>query len=529
MCGIFCFKGEERSTNELIKGLKSLDYRGYDSWGVFSKGNKIIYKKEIGNLIEIEEDKSRLFLSHSRWAVQGKVCKLNCHPVKTNKILVVHNGIIENCSELRKTFKFTFKTETDTEIISSLINYFYQKGFDLTESVRLTSYKLKGDFSFVATDGINLVGFRKNTPLVIGKKNGYFLSSDVQSILLFTDKISFIKNEGLVTIKNSGFKTEIELDGKEPVFEIITDKPEKLELDNYLIKEILDQVKVIKQINKLDLEKINENRIVLIGSGSSYHAALFGERLFRYSGIDASSVQASEFISTGNEYVIAITQSGETMDVIKAVKKVKEDVLIITNNSMSELARNYPSIYTEIGIEKSVAATKTFFSQIAVLTLLSGKELKPELFKLISKTTRKLLKKTAEKIIEIDKDPILIGNELSYPIALEGALKIKEVSYIHSEGFSGNELKHGPIALIEKNTPVIVLESNINSNINEVKSRGAFIIYIGTKKTGLEDIFIKVNDVITQIIPLQLLAYELGILKKVNLDKPRGLAKTVTV
>jgi len=529
MCGIFCYKGNEEKTTDLIKGLKALDYRGYDSWGVFSKGDKTIYLKKIGNKIEIEEDKSRLFLSHTRWRTHGPISEINTHPIKTEKILVVHNGIIENCEELKKDFKLKFETETDTEVISCLINNFYKKGFKLEEAVRLTSYKLKGDYSFVATDGVNLVGFRKNTPLVIGKKNGYYLSSDVQSILLFTDKIAFIPNEGLVIIKNNGFKTEIELDGKKPVFEVITDKPEKLELDNYLIKEILEQVKIIKKINKIHIPELNKKRIVLIGCGSSYHAALFGERLFRYSGIDATAVQASEFIPV-KEFVIAITQSGETLDVIKAIKKVdREDVLVITNNPMSETAREYSSLFTNVGVEKSVAATKTFFSQIAVLTILSGRELTPDLFKLISKTTRKLINKTAEKIIKLNKDPIVIGNGLSLPLALEGALKIKEVSYIHSEGFSGNELKHGPMALIEKNTPVIVLESDILSNLNEVKSRGAFVIYIGTKKTGFENVFIKVNDLITQIIPLQLLAYELGILKDVNLDKPRGLAKTVTV
>lgn len=469
-------------------------------------------------------------LSHnSRWRTHGPISEINTHPIKTNKILVVHNGIIENAGILKKAFKLKLETETDTEVISSLINYFYLKGFDLPEAVRLTSYQLKGDFSFVATDEVNLVGFRRNTPLVIGKKNGFFLSSDVQSILLFTNLISFIPNESIVTIKNNGFKENITINGKKPEFEVITDKPEKLELDNYLIKEILDQVKVTKQINGLDLKPIKEKRICLIGCGSSYHAALFGEKLFRYSGIDANASQASEFIPM-DEFVIALTQSGETLDVIKAIKKVNPNkVLVITNNSMSELARNYPNIYTEVGIEKSVAATKTFFSQLAVLTVLSGRDLKPELFKLISKTTRTLITKTAKKIISINKDPIVIGNGLSFPLALEAALKIKEVSYIHSEGFSGNELKHGPIALIEANTPVIVLESNINSNINEVKSRGAFVIYIGTKKTGLEDVFIKVNDTITQIIPLQLLAYELGVLKGIKVDKPRNLAKTVTV
>jgi glucosamine--fructose-6-phosphate aminotransferase (isomerizing) len=535
MCGIFCYKGVGRETSELLDGLRKLDYRGYDSWGVYSVGDKEIYKREVGRITEIEKTKSNLFLSHCRWATNGIVSETNTHPIKSGKIYVVHNGIIGNADKIKKVLTklrgSVFKTDTDSEVISEYVNKITTSVKSLKIAVEIVVKNLTGDFAFVLTDGVELIAFRRNTPLVIGVgKQEFFVSSDVQSFLSFTNKVIYLENDSVSVIGD-------DFDSDKPYeIEKIEISPTKKDFEHFMIKEIFDQINVFKKIEEMEINPINKYseldnncRVILTGCGSSYHAALFGERIFREVGLDASAVPASEYIGL-DDYLIAITQSGETKDVIDAVKKAGE-VLVITNNSTSNLSRNYSSIITHIGKEKSVAATKTFMSQIAVLISLAEynlpKRVYNNFYKLLSKSSRKKILEVAKLI---KKDPIVIGNGLSYPFALEGALKIKEVSYIHSEGFSGNELKHGPIALVETGTPVIALESpGIINNVNEAKSRGAFVIYIGKTKTGLENVFIKVNDVISQIIPLQLLAYELGVLKGVNVDFPRNLAKTVTV
>jgi len=530
MCGIFCYIGSEMKTTELIKGLKKLEYRGYDSWGVFAKrenGDEYLFK-EVGHNIKIDEFNTSILLGHSRWSTTGRVTKENAHPIKSGLVTIVHNGILENYIELKEILVksgYNFETETDTEVIAACINNMVTKTFleAVNESIKL----FKGNMAFVVTNGVDLIAFRRNTPLVLGVvDDGYFISSDVQSFLSFTNKVIYLDNSVTKIDKNLKIQSTSQLEA-----EIIDSKIEitgKNDFDHFMIKEIMEQIDIFKKIDELDIKQLKKERFILIGCGSSYHAALFGERILRQVGIDATAKQASEYIKLPGDRVIALTQSGETIDVLNALENTVNPI-IITNNQTSLVAKKYNSIITNVGLERSVAATKTFTAQLAVLMKLAGFELEPvfnNFFKLVTKSSRKFIKEVAEIILK--GYPIIIGNELSYPLALEGALKIKEVSYLHSEAINGTELKHGPIALIEEGSIVIVLESNgIDKIIDELKARGAFVIYIGTKKKG--DVFIKVLNQISQIIPLQLLAYELAVLKGVNPDYPKNLAKSVTV
>jgi len=589
MCGIVGYIGTKQAAPILLKCLKNLDYRGYDSAGIaISHDGGIFVKKDVGKLSEVfsEADtkiKGNIGIAHSRWATHGGVTKENAHPHLSNdgKIAVVHNGIIENFQELRKFLQkegFTFKSETDTEVIPILIEYFIKQGNDFITAVKLTIKKLDGSYALAIINSEKnvLIAVRKESPLVVGvADHGYFVASDVPSFLDYTKKVIFLYDDDMVVLNNQikfyNFSKSHEVEVERPIDTIEWDveQAKKGDFDHFMLKEISEQAEIIKLAaaqNKEDIMKVVEaikkaKGVYFVACGSSYNACLSASYKFaKLANKHINVALASEFPNFKDflipeSLVIAVSQSGETADVLEAVKAAKErkaKIVSIVNVVGSSLARYSDiTLLQRAGPEICVLATKSYTSQLAILTLLAyalvdkfdeGKfrlrELVNYIYYLTSANTRRYIKNLAEKLKNVN-DIYLIGRDLQYPTALEAALKIKEVSYIHAEGFAGGELKHGTIALIEPGTPCIVFTSTQNekqiiTNAMELKARGAYIIGIGPKNNEVFDFFIKVREAeeansICQIIPIQILAYQLAILRGCNPDKPRNLAKSVTV
>jgi glucosamine--fructose-6-phosphate aminotransferase (isomerizing) len=607
MCGIVCYVGNRKAAPILMNGLKKLEYRGYDSAGICTVDNKsVLVKKDIGKIDEIDEKinltdlNGNIGISHCRWATHGSVTKENAHPHTdcSGNISIVHNGIIENHAELKKELEekgHKFSSETDTEVIAHLIEENYNG--DLKEAVLKALKKLDGSYALgvIHSSHDELIAARNESPLIIGIGDGEnFISSDVPAILEYTKKVIYLDNGEIGVLSKD--KIEVfDLDGKlqEKKTEEIewnAEQAEKQGYKHFMLKEIFEQPQVVTEtikgrLNDSDIlikdeiglsekEIKNIKRIIIVACGTSWHSGLVGEfMLEELSGIPVEVEYASEFryrdpIVDDGTLIMAISQSGETADTLAALKEAKKKgakIISIVNVKGSSIDRESDSvIYTRAGPEIGVASTKAFTSQLVVLYLITvyfGKVkglLSDEQVRNRVRDLRKLplqmqtvleekdyIKLHAEKFFE-KKNALYLGRGINYPIALEGALKLKEVSYIHAEGYPAAEMKHGPIALIDKEMPVVVIATKddrtykkVLSNIQEVKSRGGEVIAIETKgdsevkKIVDHNLYVPENSYILTpllaVIPLQLLAYYIADLRGCDVDKPRNLAKSCTV
>lgn len=585
MCGIISYIGKD-APKLVLEGLKKLEYRGYDSAGIGSiVDGKIVVEKNVGKVedvfanFDLSKLNSRIAIGHTRWATHGKVTKENAHPHVSNngKIAVVHNGIIENYQELKKFLSengFKFYSETDTEVIPNLIQYFMGKGETFKQAVFNALGKLHGSYAItiIHAEENLLVAARKEAPLVVGVgKEGYFVASDVPSFIDNTKKVIYLYDNDVIFLNK---ELEIYNSGKKVTRSIDTvawdaEQAKKGEFKHFMLKEISEQAEVIERAIQQDRKVIEEitnsiknaKGIYFVGCGTAYHACLAGSYIFsKVAKMHVNVAFASEFPNyehflTPQSLVIAVSQSGETADTLAAIRAAKSKgskIISIVNVMGSSLARESDqALMQQAGPEISVLSTKSYTSQLAILTLLAyalvGRldEAKSELKELIryvyyltAKNVQEHIKKIADKLKKVH-DIYIIGRGMQYPTALEAALKIKEVSYIHAEAFAGGELKHGVIALIEKGTPCIVFtsketEAEIISNAMELKARGAYIIGVGQNNNEVFDFFIKVREAeeansIVQIIPIQILAYQLALLRGLDPDRPRSLAKSVTV
>lgn len=586
MCSIIGYKGNEHASSVLIEGLKKMEYRGYDSVGIATiKSGKLLMRKGVGKVSEVnkslrlDELPGKLGIGHTRWATHGGIVDSNAHPhlACNSTIAVVHNGIIENYDELKDELHRSgheFSSETDSEVIAHLLEEYFEITRDIRLSMIFTCKRLVGSFAFVAVfNSSTLCGARYDEPLIVGVGNDdYFLSSDILGFLNYTDRAIFLDNRDIVVINDSDISF-FNFDG-DRISRKITQvawelgDADKGKYSHYTLKEIHEQRQtIVKSMDqdKKNLEKFCDiitgaKNIYITGSGTSYHSALLAKQIFSKLKIHVETIMSSEFQYSSemldeNSVLLAISQSGETADVIQSVKSAKNmgvKVLSIVNIPTSSLARLSDS-YLEVncGPEIGVAATKSFTSQITLLYYVAdiiGRKTNG-----IS-TSKELLTTTINQVLGLDsqiesvanqikglKDVYILGRSLHFPICLEGALKIKELSYIHAEGMAAGELKHGPLALIDNNSIVIVIHPNDStyidtlSNIHTIKSRGAKIVGISNKKNEIYDYQITIPTIseflypLIEVIPLQLLAYYLSIGNNANPDYPRNLAKSVTV
>lgn len=588
MCGIFAYNGKQKNAAELvIKGLKKLEYRGYDSWGVaYANGNGLDLFRKVGKIGEFSLENnslptSTLAIGHSRWATHGGVTEINAHPHldENSKIAVVHNGIIENFKKLKEELiakGHQFKSQTDSETIVHLIEE-YCKNNDFETATKKTLARLKGRYAILAIKAgeQKIIAARRGSPLIVGVgKDEFFIASDIPAFLNHTRNVMYLDDNEMVVISDKPRfyrldtdqeveKRLIEIDWKE-------ESAEKGDFKHFMIKEIMEQKdSIYRAINQDDasiLKIADEIKkaygTFLIGCGTAGKVCMAAEYAFaKIAKRHINVILGSEFPSHQDflkekSLVIAVSQSGETADTLEAIevaKKKGSTVLSIVNVEGSTMDRESDfSIHIKAGPEKAVASTKATTSQLAILNLLAyacvdqlaeGKRLLIDTAGKINDMLNPRYEEHIYKLAEIIKDVesmYVIGKAINYPIALEAAIKLQEVSYIHAEGFAGGELKHGPIALISKNTPCIVLAANdetrvdILNNAQEVKARGGYIIGVSPENEDVFDYWIKVPDAgiasaIVNIIPIQLLAYHLALLKQNNPDMPRNLAKSVTV
>ena len=586
MCSIIGYIGKFPAASVLVKSLKKMEYRGYDSVGIATlESDKILVRKGVGKVIEVDNSlhlykmPGQIGIGHTRWATHGGINKSNAHPHADcdNNVVVVHNGIIDNYQQLKNTLiqeGHIFQSQTDSEVIAHLIETNIKK-FDIKRAIIETCKKIQGSYAFVAIFKSGLVaGTRLDEPLIIGIGNdGNFISSDVLGFLEYTDKAMFLDNHDIVILDNQNINL-FDFSGNaisRPITQVAWELGDidKGKYAHYTIKEIHEQKNSIPlafQIDKMSIKRAidlisSSKNIFITGSGTSYHSALLAKYLFyKFGEIRTEIIMSSEFeyvseLIDENSLLIAISQSGETADVLHSVKIAKQHkakVLSLVNISTSSLCRlsdHYISV--NCGPEIGVAATKSFTAQLAIIYSLidnfhKNNKLLEISLKDLDNTLNEILKDSSyiEKIsedIKSVKDIYILGTSFHYPIALEGALKIKELAYIHAEGLAAGEIKHGPLALIEPNTIVIVLNPedetyyNILNSINEMKSRGATIIGISNRNNELYDYFIRLPLVnkylypIIEIIPLQILSYYLAVRRNANPDYPRNLAKSVTV
>ena len=603
MCGIVGYNGFREANKVLIDCLKRLEYRGYDSAGIGIIDKKLCVFKEVGEISNLEKEiptiKGNIGVSHTRWGTHGKITKENAHPhVSCNKKLaVVHNGIIENFKTLKEYLEkkgHTFISQTDSEVIVHLINEEY-KG-NLENAVFSALKKIKGSYAIAVVcedEPKKLVGARKESPLVIGVgDNENFLASDVTALLKYTKQVVYLEDGELCVLNKNSIKVfdenKKEIKKEKNTIEWDFKDAKKSGFPHFTLKEIYDQPDTIHRalrgrISEIDrsvdlpdaVEKLLTNgmdSIHIVACGTSYYAGLIGKYLIeQITDIPVFVEISSEYryfgIKNKSSLVIAITQSGETADTLAALKEAKNSgckTLVITNvigSTATRIADGY--ILTQSGPEIGVAATKTFTSQIIVLFLIAlktaiirGKLSSDEVYhhilqlKELPREIRHVLDRS-DKIAEITKyfkdtkSIFFIGRGINYPLSLEGALKLKEISYIHAEGFAAGELKHGPFALLTKDTPVVAITTldstydKMISNIGEVKARGPQVIAIASDNdTEIEkhaDFVIrfpsnsKMLSCFPIIVILQLLAYHVANLRGCPIDKPRNLAKSVTV
>jgi len=586
MCSILGLSSHHDVAPILVASLKKMEYRGYDSVGIAIKNeSEISVKKGVGKVNAVNEKLSmdKLFghtgIGHTRWATHGGVTAENAHPhmCNTSSIGVVHNGIIENYTELRedleKNHNIVFKSSTDTEVIPNLLQIYFEKSHDIKKTIMDTIQKLKGHYAFVALFKTGeLVGVRNHEPLILGiDNNNLILTSDVVGLPGNISSVVYINDNQFVIIKDHKHKI-YDFDGNAAQF-VIKSIPKnyqnvtKGEYDYFTEKEIFEQPRTILDAGKEDkdyLEKIVEfirdsDYVYVTGSGTSYHISVIAKYLFsRFAGKKVEHVMASEMKYSSrylipNSTLFAISQSGESADILEAVsigKKKNAKIISMVNSKNSALAReSIFSIGLNCGPEIGVAATKSFTSQMAILYKIADRLCDGCIavdFNTISDVYAKMLADTSEikkvaKSIKHIENLFVIGRGIHYPIAKEGALKIKEITYIHAEGIAGGELKHGPLALMDSSVHVIVINPDDDSyvdntsSIHEIKSRNAKIIGISNKPDPSFDYWIKIPTIredlypLIEIIPLQLLSYYLALERGIDPDYPKNLAKSVTV
>jgi len=589
MCGIVgCILNKEVAPT-IIESIKKLEYRGYDSVGIATLTDKVNIKKGSGKIKEVDEKihltqvDGNIGIAHVRWATHGNPTKENAHPHNScdNKISVVHNGIIENYKELREQLEsegHEFKSETDTEVIPHLIEKYMNEGNDLLHATQKTIEKLVGSYALAAIcidEPDKIIGARKESPLIVGvSPNGNFLASDVPAILNETREVIYLEDNEIIQLEKD--KVTVMNNQLEPLEkEIVTidwnpEMAEKGGYPHFMLKEINEEPQVIKdtlsessKIKEIVSKFKNFNRICFVACGTSYHASLIGEYLIETQlHIPTEVILASEFEYFQNTLddhtlVIFITQSGETADTLKALKTAKKisETLAIVNVVGSSITREADHvIYTRAGPEIGVAATKTYLSQLICIYLLvahlgENDELIDKLFKIADLAEESIqreenIKKIAKKYKK-SKDFFYIGRGFNYPTALEGALKLKEITYIHAEGYPAGELKHGPLALIDDGIPVVGIlppgpsYPKTYNNLQEIRARGAHMIILGSEDDkqidDVEDKLVfnsEIDEIISPliyIIDLQLLSYHISVEKDIDPDKPKNLAKSVTV
>jgi len=608
MCGIVGYIGKREALPILMDGLKRLEYRGYDSAGFsVANGDRIVTEKAVGKVAELENKinekdiPGNLGIAHTRWATHGKPSERNAHPHRdcSKKIFLVHNGIIENYKELKHDLEkagHKFSSETDTEVLAHLIEE-YSKQVPFEEAVWRTLAHVRGTYGLAIIDRENpqkLIIARNGSPLVLGvMDDGYVIASDVAPIVRYTDRVIYLDDGEMAEVtgqscKITNFKRK---KVKKEISKIdwSVEEAEKKGYPHFMLKEIMEQPEAVENsirgrlvvgegIAKLGgLRDVSERlrrlkRLVIVSCGTSYYAGLVGKYMLEeYAGVRTDVEHASEFryrkpLLDENTAVLAISQSGETADTLAAIREAKNKGAItlgIVNVVGSTIARETDAgVYNHAGPEIGVASTKVFTSQLSILALLTlflgrqremsfvmGKRIAEELAE-IPKLMKSVLnqadeiKKVAEKYSKYSNF-LYLGRKYNYPIAMEGALKIKEISYVHAEGYPFGEMKHGPIALIDKNFPTMAIATKDSvyektlSGIQEVKARSGKVIAIATK--GDREIQKMVDDVIyipktlemltplLSVVPLQLFAYHFAVGKGLDVDKPRNLAKSVTV
>lgn len=589
MCGIIGYIGEKNPVEVLINGLKSLEYRGYDSAGIALKEkDEIEVIKSVGKIVNLEDKikskeliPSHLGIAHTRWATHGKPSEKNAHPHTVGNVTLVHNGIIENAEELREKLKkegVTFNSETDTEVITALINKYYEN--DPVEAINKALDEVKGSYAlgilFQGSD--DLYAVRKDSPLIVGLgKEENFIASDIAAIIDYTNKYLLLEEKEIAHITKN--KVTITKDGKTVEKEVQTtnmerDAKDKCGYDHYMLKEIMEEPVVLEKTFKPYLENLDKlpdltdyEEIHVVACGSAMYAGMIGKALLEeYANTKVEIDVASEYrykniIYDRKTLVILISQSGETADTIAAMRKAKEnkvETLAIVNVKTSTIARESDNqIFIEAGPEIAVATTKAYILQVGIMALLAYKTaltkgLVKEEHKVLEEAEKlpRLIKEVLDRRDEYKKiakeiytseDIFFIGRKIDYATSMEGSLKLKEVSYIHSEAYQAGELKHGTISLIEEGMPVfaIITEEEIKdktvSNIEEVKSRGAKTIIISNESWDNQKLQIVVPKISPYFQPilivptLQLIAYETAKLRGCDIDKPKNLAKSVTV
>lgn len=609
MCGIVGYLGKSSAANILINGLKRMEYRGYDSAGIAVLNDGIIKttkKKgkvsELERMVDLSKESSTIGIAHTRWATHGFPNDINAHPHsdQANKITIVHNGIIENYTAIKKKLTldgYKFVSETDTEVLAVFIGALYEKFGDLEYAVRFALSEVDGTFGILVLSADHpdmLIAARRGSPLLIGIGDDEFVAaSDAAAVIQYTKQVIYLNDNEIAIINRDGYQTKTisneETISKIEQIEFDLEQIEKGGFEHFMLKEIFEQPETIQNafrgrllVDEGDvklggLRQIQEQlrsaeRIIITACGTSWHAGLVGEYMIEHlANIPVEVEYASEFryrnpVIKKNDIVLAISQSGETADTMAAVREAKQKgatVLGIVNVVGSSIAR-YTSagVYTHAGPEIGVASTKAFTSQLTVLTLIAimlgrmntlskyeGIKIAKELLKIPDKI--KKIFESADKIQEIAKQHakaknfLYLGRGYNFPVALEGALKLKEISYIHAEGYPAAEMKHGPIALIDENMPVVFIATQdeiyekIISNIEEVKARKGKIIAIATEgDTRIESVADNVIYIpetlpmltpILSVIPFQLLAYYTALELDCDIDKPRNLAKSVTV
>ncbi len=609
MCGIIAYIGNKQAESLLVEGIKRLEYRGYDSSGIAVINNqKIDCVKAVGKVSNLENKlrnvsfNSNVGIVHTRWATHGEPTEQNAHPHVDNdgKVAVVHNGIIENFQSLKKELQeegYRFQSETDTEVIVHLVAKFLKEGSDLGQAVRKTMEKLRGTYGMavICSDFPNqLVAAKNGSPLIVGiGDEEYIVASDATAIIEHTRQTIYLNDHELICLDNDKYtiKTIQDIHVNKPIENIDWDIEtiEKGGYDHFMLKEIYEQPESVRNTirGRLDLEENTahlgglENvierlrdvkRIVITACGTSWHSALIGEYMFEdIAQIPTEVEYASEFryrnpILSPSDAVIVISQSGETADTLAALREAKRKGCLtigICNGVGSSISRETDAgVYLHAGAEIGVASTKAFTSQVMVLSLIAlmlgrmrhlspveGRKIIDAIDKLPGQIEQifksdKTIRELAERFTYADNF-LYLGRGYNFPSALEGALKLKEISYIHAEGYPAAEMKHGPIALISQNMPVVVIATSdpvyekVLGNIEEVKARKGYVIAIATK--GDKQTKEKADKVIyipktlpflvpiLSVIPLQILAYHIAVLKGCNVDQPRNLAKSVTV
>jgi len=590
MCGIIGYCGQKPAVPIVLEALKRLEYRGYDSAGIASLyDGKLLIRKDAGKIDEVIQKQNLaglpgiVAIGHTRWATHGGVTQFNAHPHSDcgGRVAVVHNGIIENNQQLRQELTkigHKFTSETDTEIIPHLIEDELKNGCSLEQAVLNIAPRLEGSYAFLvisADDPGKIIGTRKNIPLIVGiNAPDYYISSDALAFSQYTNQVMNLEDNEVVMLTQEGIEL-FDAQGNKLVkqarkLDHSWAESNKGGYQYFMLKEIMEQAQVLSQIvrqdekrfTKIALDILRARQVIITACGTSRYAALVGRYLFSRVGKKfCDVVMASEFGYFADSVdkstvVIAVSQSGETADVVEGVKAARDagaQVISIVNRPNSILADlSHQVIYLNCGSEIAVAATKSFLSQLAIFYLLSFSminsfdEAAAKLADLSGEITRVLdwnkseLIKLSQKLK--DKNAFYyIARGINFAIASEGALKLKEISYIHAEGMPAGELKHGTLALIEPGTPVVVICPadytflETLSNAMETKSRGAYIIGVSDKESDIYDSWVKIPEVdellypMVAVVPLQLLAYYLAINRGCDPDKPRNLAKSVTV